>query len=316
MFDPSEAPKKKKRIALLAVLGAAAAVGTSLLGAANLFAFVSGGGDSSFYGRQLRKEEEDTVKAACDCELLGENQPLINFIDPKTIISKKDHEEQHELINKAVADGSTYFQVHPRMDDGASAIFLPSEIITEVLNPKPNCFYSVTVESHNVYTGTVMLLAEGQFSWKLILPGQYNILVYEIHWRYTSMTPLIQPPHSTFLVTKLIAGAGLSMLEDRLNMPPCQTRMAKNIYSHWEDDWLGPDFRLENSIQTGWSFLPSSQMDCKLKTFDTQSLRSLPEKKSIYILGRSVERGIFLSLIDIMLEEHEKGIRDSVVGKC
>ena len=27
MFDPSEAPKKKKRIALLAVLGAAAAVG-------------------------------------------------------------------------------------------------------------------------------------------------------------------------------------------------------------------------------------------------------------------------------------------------
>jgi hypothetical protein len=57
-------------------------------------------------------------------------------------------------------------------------------------------------------------------------------------------------------------------------------------------------------------------MDCKLETFDTQSLRSLPKKKSIYILGRSVERGIFLSLIDIMLEEHEKGIRDSVVGKC
>ncbi len=160
-----------------------------------------------------------------------------------------------------------------------------------------------------------MLLAEGQFSWKPILPGQYDILVHEIHRRYTSMTPLIQPPHN-FLVTELIAGAGLSMLEDRLNMPPCQTRMAKNIYSHWEGDWLGPDFRLENSIRTGWSFLPSSRMDCKLETFDTQSLRSLPEKKSIYILGRSVERGIFLSLIDIMLEEHEKSIRDSVVGKC
>jgi len=58
-------------------------------------------------------------------------------------------------------------------------------------------------------------------------------------------------------------------------------------------------------------------MNCKLETFDAQSLRSLPEKKSIYILGRSVERGIFLSLVDIMLEEHEKRfLEDSVVGKC
>ena len=58
-------------------------------------------------------------------------------------------------------------------------------------------------------------------------------------------------------------------------------------------------------------------MNCKLETFDTQSLRSLPEKKSIYILGRSVERGIFLSLVDIMLEEHEKRfLPRSILGKC
>ena len=237
MIALDEAPSKRKRNALLAVLGVASAVGTLLLGA-DLFAFVGGGGDSSFHRRQLRKED-DVVKART---LLWKTDPLANFIHPQTVILKKDNEDHQNIIKKAVTDGNTYFQVHHRMDDGASAIFLPSEIITEVLNPKPNCFYSVTVESHNVYTGTVMLLVEGQFSWKLILPGQYNILVYEIHWRYTSMTPLIQPPHSTFLVTKLIAGAGLSMLEDRLNMPPCQTRMAKNIYSHWEDDWLGPDF--------------------------------------------------------------------------
>jgi hypothetical protein len=201
------------------------------------------------------------------------------------------------------------------MDDGASAIFLPSEIMIEVLNPKPNCIYSVTVESHNLYTGTAMLLAEGQFSWKPILPGQYDVLVHEIH-QGKGKTPLIQPPH-TFLATELIAGTGLSLLEDRLNMPPCQSRTEKNVYSHWEGDWLGPDFRLENSIRTGWSFLPSSRMNCKLETFDAQSLRSLPEKKSIYILGRSVERGIFLSLVDIMLEEHEKRfLPSSILGKC
>ena len=215
-----------------------------------------------------------------------------------------------------MTDGRTYFQVHHRMDDGASAIFLPSEIMIEVLNPKPNCIYSVTVESHNLYTGTAMLLAEGQFSWKPILPGQYDVLVHEINLGDNGKTLLIQPPH-TFLVTELIAGTGLSMLEDRLNMPPCQIRMAKNVYSHWEGDWLGPDFRLENSIRTGWLFLPSSRMNCKLETFDSQALQSLPEKKLIYILGRSVERGIFLSLVDIMLDEHEKRLlKHSVVGKC
>jgi hypothetical protein len=58
-------------------------------------------------------------------------------------------------------------------------------------------------------------------------------------------------------------------------------------------------------------------MNCKLETFDTQSLRSLPEKKSIYILGRSVERGIFLSLVDIMLKEHEKRfLKRSIIDKC
>jgi hypothetical protein len=58
-------------------------------------------------------------------------------------------------------------------------------------------------------------------------------------------------------------------------------------------------------------------MNCKLETFDAQSLRSLPEKKSIYILGRSVERGIFLSLVDIMLKEHEKRfLKRSIIDKC
>ena len=305
MYAPSEALKKKKHVVLLAVLGVAAVVGNSLLGA-DFSAFEGGGGrDSDFRHRQLRKED-DSVKAR---KLLWKTDPLANFIHPQTVTLK-------EIIKKAVTDGRTYFQVHHRMDDGASAIFLPSEIMIEVLNPKPNCIYSVTVESHNLYTGTAMLLAEGQFSWKPILPGQYDVLVHEIDLGDNGKTPLIQPPH-TFLVTELIAGTGLSMLEDRLNMPPCQIRMAKNVYSHWEGDWLGPDFRLENSIRTGWSFLPSSRMNCKLETFDSQALQSLPEKKLIYILGRSVGRGIFLSLVDIMLDEQEKRLlKHSVVGKC
>jgi hypothetical protein len=103
-----------------------------------------------------------------------------------------------------------------------------------------------------------MLLPEGKFttdacqfdqrechcvsSWKPILPGQYNILVHKIDWGFDKSL-LIQPPH-TFLVTKLNAGVGLSMLKDRvLNMLLCQTRTKTNVYSHWEGDWLGPKFQ-------------------------------------------------------------------------
>ncbi len=108
------------------------------------------------------------------------------------------------------------------------------------------------------------------------------------------------------------------MLEDRvLNMPPCQTRTETNVYSHWEGDWLGPKFQLENSIRTGWSFLPSRQMYFKLKIFHTQALRSLPEKKLMYILGRSVKRGILFLLLDVMLKEDKKRfLGGSHVGRC
>ena len=318
MFAPSEALKKKKRVVLLAVLGVAAAVGNFLLGAD--FSAIVGDGvrDSNFRRRQLRKDD-DLVKAR---KLLWKTEPLANFFIPQTVILKKDYDDHQRIIEKSVTDGSPYIRVHPRMDDGTSAVLLPSEVMIEVLNPKPNCGYSVTIQSYNVYTGTAMLLAEGQFetdmcrpglrtchlvySWKPILPGQYDVLVHEINHGNYRETPLVQPPHS-FLVSEWSAGAALSMLEGRLlHRHPCQILTRKNMYSYWEGDWLGPDFQLENSIRTGWSFLPSGRMKCVLETFDSQSLRSLPEKKSIYILGRSVERGIFLSLVDIMLGKEEK----------
>jgi hypothetical protein len=330
MIAPSKASNKKKRVVLLAEVGAAVAV-SSFLGAA-FSAFVRNGGrdSSTFRRRQLRKEEDDVSSR----KLPWTNQPWANLIDPKTVISKEGVEERYDILVDAPAEGGPHFRVHPRIDDdGASAaLFLPSEVMIEVLNPKPNCDYSVTIQSRNFYTGTAMLLAEGQFAtdacesglrgchlvynWKPILPGRYDVLVHEIDqsWR---KTPLIQPPHS-FIVSEWTAGAGLSAVEDRiLNMPPCQSKRRKNIFSRWEGDWLGPDIQLENSIRTGWTFLPSSRMGCKLETFDAQALRSLPEKKSIYILGRSVERGIFLSLVDIMLEAHEKEfLKESIIGKC
>ena len=229
-----------------------------------------------------------------DRELSSRNQPWTKkLIDPESKISKEDIEERNDIVINTVAEGKPYFRVHPRADDGMSAEFIPSSIMIEVLNPNPECEYSVTIQSHNFYTGTARLLAEGQittdacklglrqchriYSWKPILPGQYDVLVHEIGEACPRLTPLILPPLSV-TISEWTAGAGMTMFEDRiLNMPPCQTVKRDTIFSRWEGDWLGPDIQLENSIRTGWTFLPSSRMACKLETFDAKALRLLHE---------------------------------------
>jgi hypothetical protein len=140
--------------------------------------------------------------------------------------------------------------------------------------------------------------------------GSRSFLGSTTHWSTKKIGDLTRVCSSScciLLVNKLNTGVDLSMLEDRvLNMPLCQTRRETNVYSHWEGDWLEPTFQLENSIRMGWLFLPSRRMDCKLETFNMQALRSLPEKKLMYILGRSVERGILFSFLNIMLKEDKK----------
>jgi len=128
---------------------------------------------------------------------------------------------------------------------------------------------------------------------------------------------LIQPPFP-ILISEGKPGLGMSLLEERIrSMRPCQTKDNLNIYSQWDGDWLGPDFDLHEQVRSGWSFLPSPRMNCKLETFTKEMLQAIPEKKSIYILGRSVERGVFLSLVDMLLDfkEAEK-LKDSVINKC
>merc|ERR1712216_431375 len=100
-------------------------------------------------------------------------------------------------------------------------------------------------------------------------------------------------------------------------MPPCQTVSNPHVYSHWDGDWLGPGLRMEDSIRTGWGFLPSPSMNCKVETFSRELIEAIPTKKKIFILGRSVERGVFFSLMDVMLDGKEKAmVGESELAKC
>lgn len=239
-----------------------------------------------------------------------------------------------------VAQGTTttHFIVHEGIGEGLQSdtalheIFMPNDVLITVVNPKPDCKYSVTIVSQNKYTGTATLYEEQktgpeihqlQYSWKPVFPGEYQVLVHEVHaldGPERHRTPLIEPGrYPIFIKEGLATGAGLAQLEERIqDMPPCQTMRNKHVYSHWDGDWLGPDFRLDNSLRTGWSFLPSRDaMNCKIETFTPEMIQSIPTKKKIYILGRSVERGVFFSLVDLMLNTKEKEyLSRSTIGTC
>lgn len=275
---------------------------------------------------------------------------LLKFRDPKSshirtgTKNEIDHDNlaeqtlrhQASLINLAdesIEEGYTAFRVFDRHERGHveqtnNELFTPSKIRIEILNPNPNNRYSVTIEATNKYTGTAKLInrqsAVGSliYAWVPIFPGAYTIHVHEIDQEFSHTTPLVTPGEYPIYINEGSAaqGIGVSMLQDRIeNMPPCQSIQNNvQLFSNWDGDWLGPDFQLPDSVRTGWSFLPSSEtMGCKLETFNYDEIQSIPEKKKILILGRSVERGVFLSLVDMMLDRQEgKYINKSTIGKC
>jgi hypothetical protein len=82
--------------------------------------------------------------------------------------------------------------------------------------------------------------------------------------------------------------------------------------------WIGPDMHSpEDTLRNSWFFLPSEEMDCKIETFTENEFKLLQEEKRIYILGNSKERGIFLSLVDLLLDGEEKAkLKESVISQC
>ena len=203
---------------------------------------------------------------------------LQQFMDPKStnlrtgLQQSEDEQQAKKLLeeqvmqkiqeaDRAISQGNVAFRVHaPGEEDGA--LFIPSELLIEVVNPNPHNQYSVTVTSFNKYTGTAMLfrdhwtparegyqsaIAEDSlvYYWKPIFPGQYDILVHEIDSGTSEIqrsnaefqTPKIEPGVYPIIVNEGVQakGVGMSMLQDRIeNMPPCQSQTNVNAFSHWD----------------------------------------------------------------------------------
>lgn len=241
----------------------------------------------------------------------------------------------------AILRGDTAFRVHaaggeggagtPGAGDAASAdapVVVPRRFVIAVANARPGCQYSVTIASHGRYTGTAAATpGEGgrhrTYLWDPPFPGAFEVLVHEIDERVAGGTPLVAP--SPFPIWAedgrppgAQPGAPFPVEERARTAPPCQTRTDPDLYARWDGDWIGPDLWMgADRLRTGWSFVPGPRMNCRIESFSRDELRGVPAKRKIYVLGSSIQRGVFLSLVDVLMDNYEKKeLRDSVIGKC
>ena len=195
--------------------------------------------------------------------------------------------------------------------------------------------YSVTIQSHGKYTCSATFLGGTssldehvllQYEWQPRFPGNYQVLVHKIvfleKWSRNSTnklsaSTLIHPsPYHISIDSQLEEN---SSTEHKSNLFPCQSGN-RDVFSKWDGDWIGPSLQQPenpNILRTGWSFIPSNEMNCTIETYSQDDIYDISEKKSIVILGSSIDRGIFLSIVDILLSIEEKvHFEKSVVGKC
>ena len=247
-------------------------------------------------------------------------------------IVEQQHQRQLRSLQEetAIQDAAvTYFVVNGSNDDSSPTI--PSRIEIEIVNPKPSAgfWYSVTIVSHGKYTGTAMNMGEMDtgrpsqslvYHWKPLFHGEYQVIVHELPNFLTGhhrTIPLADPFPITIKDKPNVKSWAL--VKERLDtLPPCQSVRRPGLFTTWEGDWIGPDIYIpDGTLRNGWYFLPGKQMNCKLDMFTGADLSVIPEMKSIYVIGTSRERGVFLSLVDMLLNLPEKKyLGDSVIAKC
>jgi hypothetical protein len=209
----------------------------------------------------------------------------------------------------------------------------------EIIDPKPSTeyWYSVTVTSHNKYTGTAVYVGPKTeqsgndtkallYYWKPPFRGDYEVIIHELR-KFNLMRMDTTP--TTLLQTFAVSVEDRQSFDSHQDykhrleaLPSCSRNPRPGMYTQWNGDWIGPDLSRSYdanaaSLRTGWTFVPGKEMDCKLDYFTDADLSAIPSPKSIYILGTSRERGVFLSLVDMMLHLDEKRhLGKSVISKC
>jgi len=278
------------------------------------------------------KDEIDFVESSINNVNNYENRvlrPLIDLLDPKTVTLK-------DPPSIKILSG-THFRVDGWDIKGGFYII-------KIIQPKDECNYSVTITSLNKYTGVGKLQSRDElmvvYTWTPLFPlDDYEIIVHEMipghevgHTRGKPPTTVLPPGWLPIPVTEqqlLENRQHASLLLKNLSMevPPCSTKKRMHPF---DGTWVGPELEQYlnlniggiNWLRNGWGFLPSLEMNCQIETFSTDDLLSIPpghdgKEKSIMVIGTSIMRGVFLSLTDLLLPDHDKyAFGGSVINKC
>jgi hypothetical protein len=247
--------------------------------------------------------------------------------DNASTISLHPNEPNHRSLAADASNTKPYYTVR-EIDRKLEHIF-PADVHIKIFNHQhPTKWYSVTIVSQGVYTGTASFLRLVKdrpgtpllYSWIPKVKGDYEIIVHELGSKENNpYTPPMAGEYKFTVTDKQGYDSHVNIMHEIARMPPCQTvDNRQDLYTVWDGSWIGPNMHGNlPGMRTGWYFLPSKDMNCNIEYFTDEELRKNPEEKSIYILGSSKERGIFLSLVDMILDGEEKErLHDSVIAKC
>ncbi|PIK53940.1 hypothetical protein BSL78_09162 [Apostichopus japonicus] len=152
------------------------------------------------------------------------------------------------------------------------------------------------------------------FSYVPSIPGNYDLYVEEIGKRVQRQ---ISSSPFRLRVTGANITAGMIRAESN-DKPSCQT-IPQGNYSWLDGDWTTRIFAgdARGTLRSGWVFRPKL---CSFDIFtkdDLAAAAASDTSTTIAILGTSTERGIFLSMLDLVIDGKDKtNLKDSDVGKC
>jgi hypothetical protein len=124
----------------------------------------------------------------------------------------------------------------------------PGDVHIKIFNHAPDKWYSVTVVSNNMYTGSATFLRKVTdrpgnpllYSWIPFLSGNYEIIVHELKMEAGDYTPPLKGDVSTLsVVDKAGYNSRLFVVNEIERMPPCSTVERWDLYTHWDGIWIG-----------------------------------------------------------------------------
>ncbi|KAJ8050919.1 hypothetical protein HOLleu_04302 [Holothuria leucospilota] len=260
---------------------------------------------TSRYNDLLQKETVHYTSTRFDLEETS-NGPILRVHH----MSEKSRKNSTTFI--AFGEGLSYASV------GEVATFTIKA--TNFSVPSTIVFSALAVSDNHMFVADPLPNGEGShetmFTYTPSMEGEYDFYIEELA---NIRGDQYQIPGSPF---RLIVHGSKVKEEERRKLadalPSCQT-IPQNNLSWVEGSWKTRKIvgSKHGVLRSGWVFQPKI---CSFDTFTTEELAiaaASSEPRSIIVLGSSTDRGIFLSLVDLILSDRQKNDFDgSDLTKC